>query len=178
MPTVLPASNQMDRGVSFNNKFRLIITCKDKQPLLNNCNIGQYEFTGLGGFMSTNIPVRISFHGVEHSDAIENRIREKIAKLEQFSDQISRCHVVVETPHKHMHKGKHYSIKIDLTVPGHEIVVNRDSSLDQSHEDIYVAIRDSFDEVKRRLQDHMRRAQGKVKLHKDVTGKTGPEETE
>lgn len=128
--------------------------------------------------MNSPIPIRISFHGVEHSDAIETRIREKIAKLEKFSSDIIRCHVIVETPHKHMHKGKLYSIKIDLTVPGHEIVVNRDSSLDQSHEDIYVAIRDSFNEVRRRLQDHMRRAQGKVKLHQDDAGKTRPEETE
>jgi ribosomal subunit interface protein len=128
--------------------------------------------------MNSNIQVQISFHGVEHSDAIESRIREKISKLEKFTGQISRCHVVVETPHKHMHKGKLYSIKIDLTIPGHEIVVNRDSPLDHSHEDIYVAIRDSFNEAKRRLQDHMRRSQGKVKMHQDVTGKTRPEETE
>lgn len=115
--------------------------------------------------MNTINPVQITFHGVDHSDAIENRIREKIEKLEKYAGQIISCHVVVEAPHKHVHKGKLYSIKIDLTIPGHEIVVNRDSHLDHSHEDIYVAIRDSFDEAKRRIQDCTRRMQGKVKSH-------------
>ena len=107
--------------------------------------------------MSTQ--VQISFHGVDHSDAVENEIRERIGKLEQFADRMIHCHVVVESPHKHGHKGRLYKVNIDLTLPGHEIVVNRGSDTDHSHEDVYVAIRDSFKEARRQLQDFTRRRQ-------------------
>lgn len=125
--------------------------------------------------MNSNPNIQITFHGVEHSDAIENRIREKIAKLQKLGGDLISCRVVVEAPHKHVHKGKLYSIKIDMTVPGHEIVVNRNSSMDHSHEDIYVAIRDSFNEAKRQLQNFMRRRQGKVKTHRNPPPKSGSE---
>lgn len=125
--------------------------------------------------MTTSSPVQITFHGVDHSDAIESRIRKKIEKLEKLAGKIITCHVVVEVPHKHMHKGKLYSIKIDLSVPGDEIVVNRDSDKDHSHEDIYVAIRDSFNEAKRQLQDYLRRRQGKTKTHRKPGNESGPE---
>lgn len=117
------------------------------------------------GIMSTDTIIQITFHQIEHSDAVESRIREKIAKLEKFSDQIISCRVVVESPHRHHHKGKLYNIKIDLAIPGHEILVNHNSRLDHSHEDIYVAIRDSFNEAKRQLQQTIKRQRGRVKSH-------------
>lgn len=127
--------------------------------------------------MNTSSQTQITFHGVDHSDAVENRIRNKIIKLEQFAGRLTSCRVVVESPHKHGHKGKLYNIKIDLTLPGHEIVINRNSHMDHSHEDIYVAIRDSFREAKRRLQDCMRRRQIKSGLphHNLQPGQEVPE---
>jgi len=50
------------------------------------------------------------------------------------------CRVVVEIPHKHHHQGKQFNVRIDIGVPGDEIVINRDH-----HEDVYVALRDAFD---------------------------------
>jgi len=111
--------------------------------------------------MNTSTQIQITFHGVEHSDAVENHIRKKIIKLEKFAGRLTSCRVTVESPHKHDYKGRLYNIKIDLTLPGHEIVINRNSHMDHSHEDIYVAIRNSFRDAKRRLQDCMRRMQDK-----------------
>ncbi|MBC7908715.1 MAG: HPF/RaiA family ribosome-associated protein, partial [Rhodospirillaceae bacterium] len=39
------------------------------------------------------IPLQITFHGIDHSDAAEERVREKVAKLEQFFDRITSCRV-------------------------------------------------------------------------------------
>ena len=127
--------------------------------------------------MNISPQVQITFHGVDHSDAIENHIRQKIMKLEKFAGRITSCRVVVEAPHKHVHKGKLYDVKIDLTLPGHEIVVNRNAHLDHSHEDIYVAIRDAFKETKRRLQDCVRRDQEKsgIPHHNLQPGQEVPE---
>ena len=110
------------------------------------------------------IPLQITFRDLEHSDAIEKAVREKAEKLDQFA-QIMSCRVVVEMINKHQHKGTLYQVSIDLTVPGKEIVVSCDHGIDHSHEDIYVAIRDSFDAARRQLQDHRRISHQKVKVH-------------
>ncbi len=99
------------------------------------------------------------------SEAIEAHIREKAAKLDQFYDRITRCRVVVEAPHRHHHKGKLFNIRIDMTVPGGELVVNRDPSKRAAHTDVYVAIRDAFDAARRKLQDFARRQRGDIKVH-------------
>ncbi len=110
------------------------------------------------------IPLQITFRDMEQSDAVEKAIREKAAKLEQFSEIMS-CRVVVEMINKHQHKGTMYHISADITVPGGEIVVSRDRGIDHSHEDIYVAIRDCFDAARRQLQDRQRKSHQKVKAH-------------
>lgn len=111
------------------------------------------------------IPLQISFRGVDPSDAVESEVRARAERLEQFHDRITGCRVVVEAPHVHHHKGKIYHVRIDLTVPGAEIVVGRDPGQHHAHEDIHVAIRDAFDAAQRRLEDHVRRARGDTKSH-------------
>lgn len=103
---------------------------------------------------------QISFKDIDPSPAVEARIREKIEELEKFHPRIIACHVVVAAPHKSGHKGRTYDIRIRLDIPGAELVVSRDTGADHSHEDIYVAIRDSFNEARRRLEDQVRLASG------------------
>ncbi len=111
------------------------------------------------------IPLQITVRDLPHSEAVEAAIRDKADKLEQFYDRIIACRVMVESPHRHRHKGKLYHVRIDLTVPGSEIVVNRNPPEHSSHEDIYVAIRDAFKAAQRRLQDYARRQRGETKNH-------------
>lgn len=107
-----------------------------------------------------NTPLQITFRGIEHSDAIEAHIREKAQKLETFFSPIISCRVVVELPHQHKHQGKAFNVRIDIGVPGREIVINRDQ-----HEDVYVALRDAFDAAKRELEDYARKLRGETKNH-------------
>lgn len=111
--------------------------------------------------------LKITFHGVEPTPAIEAKIRDRFAKLEQLSDGIVACHVTVDAPHRHHHKGTIFNVRIDLTVKHGEIVVGRDPAHDHAHEDLYVAIRDSFDVARRLLQDHVRKQRGDVKHHRE-----------
>ncbi|OGS97208.1 MAG: ribosomal subunit interface protein [Gallionellales bacterium RBG_16_56_9] len=106
------------------------------------------------------IPLQITIRDVEHSEALEAHIRDKVNKLEEFFENIMSCRVVVEMPHKHHHQGKQFNVRIDISVPGSEIVVNHDN-----HEDVYVALRDAFDAAKRRLEDYARKIRGNVKAH-------------
>ena len=106
------------------------------------------------------LPLQIVFRDVARSEAVETVIREKAEKLGQFFDRIMSCRVTVGIIQKHKHQGKLFNIRVDLTVPGSEIVVNRDKA-----EDVYVAIRDAFDAAKRKLEEYARRIRGEVKTH-------------
>jgi ribosome-associated translation inhibitor RaiA len=102
------------------------------------------------------LPLQISFRGMDTSPATEALIRERAEKLDRFHDRITGCRVVVEASHRHQRKGRLYHVRVDLTVPGHEIVVGRERDDDHSHEDIKVAVRDAFDAARRQLEDHLR----------------------
>jgi ribosomal subunit interface protein len=112
-------------------------------------------------------PIEITFRGFPHSDAVETRIREKAAKLEQFCDNIIGCRVAVELEHQHQHQGNLFHVRIDLSVPGKQIVVSREHHDKQSHEDMYVALRDAFDVAKRQLEEYVRIQRGEVKRHQN-----------
>ena len=92
------------------------------------------------------------------SEALEARIREKAAKLEEFHSHITICRVTVEELRKHHQQGRHFHVSLDVRVPGREIVVNR-----AHHEDVYVALRDAFDAAKRQLDEVARAKRGDVK---------------
>ena len=97
------------------------------------------------------LPLEITFRNVSRTDEIEARIRAKAAKLDKFFDRIVGCRVVVESPHNHHNKGNHYRVRIELTVPGGELVVDRDPE-SRDHEDLSVALRDAFLAAQRQLQ--------------------------
>jgi ribosomal subunit interface protein len=111
------------------------------------------------------LPLQITFRHMEKSEALEDDIRDKAHKLDQYCDQIMSCRVTVDTPHHHHHQGSLYRISIDLTVPGGEIVASREADEHHAHEDPYVATRDAFNAVQRQLEDYVRKHQQKVKLH-------------
>ncbi|HEX6827548.1 MAG TPA: HPF/RaiA family ribosome-associated protein [Burkholderiales bacterium] len=104
--------------------------------------------------------VEITFRDVPHSDALEAEIRDKVSKLETFYPQLTGCHVVVEMPHKHNHQGREFLVRVDIKVPGCELVINHEHSSDP-----HVAVRDAFDAARRKLQDYARRQRGEVKRH-------------
>lgn len=106
------------------------------------------------------LPVQVTIRHASVSDAARELIEKKAAELDSFYDRITSCRVVVEAPHRHSHKGILYNIRIDLTVPGAELVIKR-----EPNEDLYVAIRDAFDAAGRRLEEHARRLRGDVKTH-------------
>jgi ribosomal subunit interface protein len=115
-------------------------------------------------------PVQITFRDVPSSPAIEARIREEAAELERYYDRIQRCRVVVELPHRHHQQGNLFGVRVDLTVPGAELVTGREPGTHHAHEDVYVAIRDAFEAARRQLQDHVRRLRADTKHHEDPRG--------
>ena len=108
-------------------------------------------------------PLQITFRGIAPTEPIQSYVLARADKLEKFSSRITGCHVTIETPH--MRHGRHYSVRIDLAVPGDEIVVTRDPAHRKGHEDLYASINAAFDDAKRLLEDHVRTRRGEVKTH-------------
>jgi cold shock CspA family protein len=132
----------------------------------------------------TLIPTQVTFRGLQHSDTLESEIRQRVAWLEQFYDGIVRCRVLIEIPHRHRHDGRHFHVRVEMTVPGGTpIVVSHEPSLHGDLKDIQeeahhkgtevegvhryaaVAIREAFDAARRRLEDFAREQRGAVKTH-------------
>jgi len=108
-------------------------------------------------------PLQITFRGITPSEPIETYVRTRADKLERFSDRITGCHVMIETPHLHQQHGYHHRIRIDLVVPGNELVVTRDPAERKGQEDLYSSIDAAFDDAQRLLEDHVRTQRGDVK---------------
>jgi len=100
------------------------------------------------------LPVNIQFHGLEPSDAMESSAREHARELDSLAPDIMACRVSIDLAHKHKHQGRQFGVRIDLTLPGHELVVNH-----VQHEDAHIALRDAFEKMKRQLEDVVRKRQ-------------------
>lgn len=95
---------------------------------------------------------QVVFRNIEHSDAVEFAVQKRLQKLERYCDEIQSLKVTLETPHNNHYKGKVYHVGVEAMVPNHDIVVTHDQHDNQAHEDIYLAIRDAFNAVERRLK--------------------------
>ena len=105
---------------------------------------------------------QVLFRGIEHSDAVQQAVHKRLEKLERYSDKIQSLKVILEAPHNNHHKGRVYHVGVEALMPNHDIVVAHDHHDNHAHEDIYVAIRDAFNAVERRLKS----VTGKAKSHR------------
>ena len=95
---------------------------------------------------------QIVFHNIDQSDAITDNVNKRIEKLNRYSNDIMGGRVVLDSPHNHHHKGKVYSVVLEIHTPNKEIVVNENKHDNHAHEDLYVAIRDAFNAAERQLK--------------------------
>jgi len=111
------------------------------------------------------LPLQITFRHMDPSPALETRIRELASRLDKFSGQIMHCHVAVQPPSHHKHQGALYDFHIDITLPDTVIAIQHAHPADHAHEDPYVALRDAFKAVRRKIEDYERKRRGDVKSH-------------
>src|SRR5204862_6280428 len=99
------------------------------------------------------LPVKISYRGLEKSDQIDNLVLEYAARLEKFCDHINRCDVASEqTKHTH-HKGNPYRCRIDVpVVRGHELVADERQRDNGTHHPVNKVILDAFKTMERELR--------------------------
>jgi len=111
-------------------------------------------------------PIQIAFRHCAPSEKIRAEIERQARKLEQFSDRITSCRVVVEAPNDRHRSGGLYRVDIRLAMPdGKEIVVDRRQGEKREREHINVAIREAFDAAARQVDDFMHELRREVKVH-------------
>jgi ribosomal subunit interface protein len=99
------------------------------------------------------LPVEITYRGLEKSDDIENMVRDKAARLDKFCDHINRCDVAIEQPNHNHKKGNPFRVRIDVTVaPGHELVAEDSETADDSFQPLEKAVHDAFKTMERQLR--------------------------
>lgn len=132
----------------------------------------------------TLIPTQVTFRGLAHDEALERDVRERVSWLEQFYTGIVRCRVLVEVPHRHRHDGRHFHVRLELTVPGGPPIVvshaptlhgrlkdtgddahHKEDEIESVHRYAGVAVHEAFDAARRRLEDFAREQRGAVKAH-------------
>ena len=123
----------------------------------------------------------VTFRGIGPSAALEAEVPRTHRQARDVLPSIMGYRVLVELAQRHHEAGNRYHVRIDLTVPGEEIVVAHEASLHATGQDIHlakatkqdeadperkhalVAVRQAFDIARRRLQDYARRQRGTVK---------------
>ncbi len=133
--------------------------------------------------VTTKFPLQITFRNMEALPVAEQWIQSEALKLEAFYKRIMGCRVAVERPLSHQ-EGSPYHVRIDLTLPGGELVIKHEPSLAtgarrlgeaeitkhleaRPHRNLHQAINNAFKAAGRRLQDYARRQHGDVK-HREM----------
>jgi ribosome-associated translation inhibitor RaiA len=97
-------------------------------------------------------PVEIALRGLPPSSALEHYIDEEARKLDRICDRIVSCQAVAEVLQRQKQRGAQFAVRLIITLPGTEVVVNREHG-----DDVYMAVRDAFAAAGIQLKDHMRR---------------------
>lgn len=113
----------------------------------------------------TPIPVKILFDGMEASNALRARIERRAERLARFAGDITACQVTVRACERHHRHGNRYNVHARVTLHGCTIEAGHTPAPDLSHDDPYAAVTQTFDSLRRRIEDHVRRRRGDVKAH-------------
>lgn len=111
------------------------------------------------------VPLEVTYRDVEKTEALETLVREKVAKLEQVCDRLNSCRVAIEKIHDRPSSGSPYRVRIDMTVPGQELVAESNPGEGIQYIEIQPVIRDAFDAARRQLQEISERQRNRVKTH-------------
>jgi ribosome-associated translation inhibitor RaiA len=111
--------------------------------------------------------VEVHFHGIEKSDAVEQRVREKIAKLQRHFERMTSCRVAIEATQRNPQKPKVYQIRIEIGVPRRRpIVIGHERTGSHANEELGLAIRDAFEAAMRKVDDTIAKVTQRARIER------------
>lgn len=103
-----------------------------------------------------SVPMRITYHGLPPSSTLNADIQERVSKLAKLAPRLQSCQVVVRRSERRHHKGNRFLVTVQATMPGAEFKAGRTSSANHTHQDVYVAVHDAMDALRRQIEDSVR----------------------
>jgi ribosomal subunit interface protein len=94
------------------------------------------------------LTVQTTIRSISPTPAINYYIDRHFKKLKSAYSKINKCKLVVDLAKNNTHKGKLYSVCIDLTIPGKELVSKKQDP------NLFIAIRNSFLALEQLLAKH------------------------
>lgn len=107
--------------------------------------------------------LRITWHNLAPSPAIEDTIHKHYQKLLQLSHAPTSARISIDRPNPSQGDHSPYKVKLELHLPGEPIVVSHTPT--ETAHDLYAQLNHTFDAARRQLQDAIQIRRGKVKHH-------------
>jgi ribosome-associated translation inhibitor RaiA len=96
--------------------------------------------------------IRTTFRHLRRSAELERDVEARAAKLLTFDPRLIGCRVLLEVPHRRRRHGNPVHVRIELQLPGDDIVVSV-----EGEDGMPQGIHDAFDAARRRLEDEIRK---------------------
>lgn len=112
-----------------------------------------------------SFPIQVAFHGLDHSGALETKIKETVNQLTKFNSDIQKCRVAIEMPHRHHQHGNSYEVTVQLDVPGKKIVCSQESTHAEAYLAVEQALHGAVESARRSLEEWARIRRKEVKTH-------------
>lgn len=106
------------------------------------------------------VPILVHYREMAPLPALDAEVHRRAAKLAQWLPTMKRCEVTVWAEANRRHQGHDYHLTLTAHVPEQTLVVDR-----RHGTQIEVVVRDAFDAMDRRLEDHVRKLRGQIKHH-------------
>lgn len=124
--------------------------------------------------MSLQTPLQITFRNMDTSAHVEERVRERVARLDRFHDRITGVRVVVENPHRSAGGKNPIGLTVEVEVPGKLLVARAGEPVRETRGgDALHVIVEVFDAIERQLGDYAEQRRGEVKAHGDAAPSVG-----
>ncbi|MCA0402247.1 MAG: HPF/RaiA family ribosome-associated protein [Proteobacteria bacterium] len=92
--------------------------------------------------------VQTTIRGISSTPTINYHIDRYLNKLQKDFNKINKCKVVVDLAKNNTHKDRLYTVCIDITIPGKELVSKKQDP------NLFIAIRNSFLALEQLLAKH------------------------
>ena len=103
------------------------------------------------------VPLEVSARRVVLYPALEAELRERAEKLDRLYGRLTSCRIAVDGPSGRHNEGGPYRVRLDITVPGAELVANKEAAT------LAAAMNDAFEAAERQVKEFAERRRGEVK---------------
>src|SRR2546421_10443367 len=95
----------------------------------------------------------VIFKDVDRSAWVEGYVAERLAHLEKFSQDITRCHVTLSREQSSQRKGNRYSVMVEVRMPRqHDLAVRKQKQIRDMQTQLPAIINEAFGAIEKQLK--------------------------